>query len=87
MDTVIIIDEECHGFIGVARTQQSAIDFLYVKQWLNDETDVFCERIKSWTPIKKAYGENWKQFLKSLNLYDLNTALDGCFYFSEAKIW
>ena len=37
-ENVIVINEECHGFIGVAHDVPSAIDFLCQIDWLNQYT-------------------------------------------------
>ena len=37
--TVIIINEECHGFIGIAKDIRSAFDFLLSYKWITEKTD------------------------------------------------
>ena len=37
--TVIIINEECHGFIGIAKDIRSAFDFLLSDKWITEKTD------------------------------------------------
>ena len=37
--TVIIINEECHGFIGIAKDMRSAFDFLLSDKWITEKTD------------------------------------------------
>lgn len=36
---VIKIDEECHGFIGIAKDMRSAFDFLLSDKWITEKTD------------------------------------------------
>ena len=35
---VIVIFEECHGFIGVAKDMKSAFDFLLYDKWITEKT-------------------------------------------------
>ena len=35
---VIVIFEECHGFIGVAKNIKSAFDFLLYDKWITEKT-------------------------------------------------
>ena len=35
---VIVIFEECHGFIGVAKNIKSAFDFLLYNKWITEKT-------------------------------------------------
>lgn len=37
--TVITINEECHGFIGIAKDMRSAFDFLLSDKWITEKTD------------------------------------------------
>lgn len=37
MNYVIIIKEECHGIIGIARDYASAIHFLITEKWLDED--------------------------------------------------
>ena len=37
--TVIKINEECHGFIGIAKDIRSAFDFLLSNKWITEKTD------------------------------------------------
>lgn len=37
--TVITINEECHGFIGIAKNMRSAFDFLLSDKWITEKTD------------------------------------------------
>ena len=84
-ESVIVINEECHGFIGVARDVPSVIDFLYQKKWLNEYTEVpFANKRSS---VRSAYGENWREYLERRTLDELQNIFDGCFYLHEEKVW
>ena len=40
-ETVILIIEENHGIIGIAKSFSSAIDFLYDNDWMTPETELY----------------------------------------------
>lgn len=86
MEKVIIINEECHGFIGVAHDVPSVIDFLVKRGWLHEWSEIFIVN-KSWTTVQTEFGNNWEEYFKSLPLDDLRDLFDGCFYFQEEKVW
>lgn len=90
MNTCIVINEECHGFIGVAKDYQSAIDFLIADDWLTENTEFVVDTtlpIREWksAPVKELFGENWVEALK--NLDDPDDFFDGSFYFSQETIY
>ena len=41
--TIITINEECHGFIGIAKDMRSAFDFLLSDKWITEKTDFAIE--------------------------------------------
>ena len=84
-ESVIVINEECHGFIGVARDVPSVIDFLYQKNWLNEYTEVHLAN--KWSSVRSAYGENWREYFERCTLDELQNIFDGCFYLHEEKVW
>lgn len=38
--TVITMNEENHGFLGVAKDYKAAIKYLYQTNWLNKDTEI-----------------------------------------------
>ena len=84
-ENVIVINEECHGLIGVARDVQRDIDFLCQIDWLNEYTEIyFAHELSS---VRNVYGENWREYFKGCTLDELQYIFDGCFYFHEEKVW
>ena len=84
-ESVIVINEECHGFIGVARDVPSVIDFLYQNDWLNEYTEIHL--VYNWSSVRNVYGENWREYFKECTLDELQNIFDGCFYLHEEKVW
>ena len=82
MNEVIVINEECHGFIGIARDVPSAIDFLYEKDWLWGKTEILIAP-NEWRTVEDAFGKNWKAYLEMLPLSMLADIFEGCFYFHK----
>ena len=78
-ENVIIINEECHGFIGVARDVPSAINFLWQNNWLSGCTEIPIAH--EWVSVESVYGKNWCEHFKKCTLDELQNIFDGCFYF------
>ena len=88
---VITINEECHGFIGIADTKEHAIDFLVDKNWLSEHTELpyFDEEDKTWKDrsVKEKLGENWKDILKNSDIEQMNELLDDAFLIEEEHVY
>lgn len=88
---VITINEECHGYIGIADTKEHAIDFLVDEDWLSEYTGLsyFDEEDKKWKErtIKEKLGENWKDILKNSDIEQMNDLLDDAFLFEEVRVY
>lgn len=84
---VIVIHEENHGFIGVAKNMDSAFRFLIEKDWIDGLWD---EDIQNWVHpdmlIEKHNAESLLDLLKILYEKDEN-AFEGMFYFSEIDVF
>lgn len=39
MKNVIVINEECHGFIGIAKDMRNAFQYLLNHNWITEKTD------------------------------------------------
>lgn len=87
---VIIINEECHGFIGVADSVIHAIDFLINEDWLNENTNIYrCVGNGKWIgkSLKEKFGANWKQIIKQFCLEDFNDVFEGGFLLWEEVVY
>lgn len=84
---VITINEECHGFIGIADTKEHAIDFLIDENWLSGDTELpsFDEKDKTWKDrsVKEKLGENWENVLKDSDIRQINDLLGNAFLLYE----
>lgn len=84
MNTVIIIREECHGVIGVARDYESAIAFLVNECWLPCPV---CDRHEEWKDIQEILGEDWVDRLLAWDIDNFNEFFEASFYLSEEEVY
>lgn len=88
MKIVIRIDEECHGFIGVAEDYQSAVKFLIDDGWLTEYTEIYDDDLDSWHSVKEVFGDDWQNLM--MNEWDMDTfseKMDGRFYLYEETLY
>ena len=80
MQSVVIINEECHGFIGIAKDYENAIYFLIDHGWLNGATDVYYG--DKWVSLTAVLGEDWESKILAFGFDDFCDFFDGSFYLS-----
>lgn len=87
-ETVILIIEENHGIIGVAKNFSSAIDFLYDNNWMTPETELY-------NPFDDTAESDWisfakynlsKEDLKKCGLEIFNDLFDSVFFLDECEV-
>lgn len=87
-ETVILIIEENHGIIGIAKSFSSAIDFLYDNNWMTPETELY-------NPFDDTAESDWicfekynltKEDLKKCDLEIFNDLFDSVFYLEEREV-
>ena len=74
------IEEDCHGFIGLASSYEKAIEWLIDAGWLTEGTlddNVF-------TP-KDYWGDNWQEVMK--NVLDKSDSEYFGFYLREVTVY
>lgn len=78
--TVILINEECHGHMGVAADYKSAVKYLLRTSWI-DENTKFLNDDYDEVPIAEKFGENWKDIIiNDWGIDKFNEEFDGHFY-------
>lgn len=82
MNYVICINEECHGFIGIAASYISAIDFLIKNNWL-DDNEITDEGIL----VGEKFGEKWVEAIENLELEKFNDVFMNTFYLERKKVY
>lgn len=84
---VIIIHEENHGFIGVAKDMDSAFRFIIEDDWVDGLWDEDTQNyVDPEVLIKKHNAKSLFDLLKMLYEKDDN-AFDGMFYFYEETVF
>lgn len=87
-ETVILIIEENHGIIGIAKNFSSAIDFLYDNNWMTPETELY-------NPFDDTAESDWvcfekynltKEDLKKCGLEIFNDLFDSVFFLDEWEV-
>lgn len=81
--TVITINEECHGFIGVAKDYNSAQNYV-IDSWLNGGTYIPTGNKEK--PLEEAFGENWKEVLKEMPFVVFEDLMTDQFWFYEEDL-
>ena len=57
--TVILIEEDNHGLIGVANNYYNAVNWLIDKGWIDDNSEVWNDASDRWEKLIDLQGENW----------------------------
>lgn len=81
---VIIIHEDNHGVIGVAKDYESAINCLLQNQWLNNEIEVL-NSIEEWTTLKELGLDIGT--IKKWDIEAFNDFFAGIFYLDVDFLW
>lgn len=81
---IIIIHEDNHGVLGVAKDYDSAIDFLVQNQWLTTDVEVL-NSIEELVPIKELGLDI--ETIRSWDIEAFNDFFDGIFYLDVDFLW
>lgn len=90
MKTVIRIEEENHGFIGIVEDDTDIISFLVNKDWISETSTIqVLDSQKKWCsiPLKNLFGEEWYEALSVMPVSVLSTFFDGAFYFHYETVY
>lgn len=83
--TIILIHEDNHGLLGVAKDYESAIDCLIQNQWLNIDTEVYSTEKEEYTSLrelKMTIGD-----IRALGIDKFNELFDGVLYLDIDAVW
>lgn len=86
---VLLIHEDNHGVIGIAKDVDSVVSFLIKESWLYEGTDICHDNGSGWVwePIKEVYSKDWEHFLRFLTVEQFNEIWEGCFYLEEKEVF
>ena len=83
--TVILIHEDNHGLLGVAKDYKSAIDYLIQNQWLNIDTEIYNTEKDTFNSLRelKITIDN----IRALGIDKFNELFDGVLYLDIDNVW
>ena len=81
---IIIIHEDNHGVLGVAKDYDSAIDFLVQNKWLTTDTEVL-NSTEELVPLKELGRDI--ETIRSWDTEAFNDFFDGIFYLDVDFLW
>lgn len=86
---VILIDEENHGLIGVAKDYKSALMFLVNNHWIDDHTEICTgedEYSFKWEIVSEVFGEDWLDKMMEWDIPNFNDYWKGSFCLSVEEV-
>ena len=86
MQTVVLIQEENHGLISVAKDYPSAIDFLVNENWLDESFELY-EGNGIYKTVKEKLGEEWKEIILSWDTEQFSDFFEGSFYLTIEDVY
>lgn len=81
---IIIIYEDNHGVIGVAKDYDNAINLLVQNQWLTTDIEVL-NSIEEWISLKELGLDI--ETIRSWDIEAFNDFFDGIFYLDVDFLW
>ena len=80
---VIVIREENHGFIGVAKDYKAAVEWLIEDGWMYSGMDAWNVDTCSFMPVEIFLGADWMEHIEDIP----HEFWENCgFYFQEVKV-
>ena len=87
MQTVITIQEDNHGLIGIAETFSDAVDFLIKEDWLNEKCEMYYSEDRDTKTIIEDLGVSWVDIILGWDWYKFNEYFDGLFYLNVEEVY
>lgn len=81
---VIVIYEDNHGMIGIAKDYESAINFLLQNHWLDSEFEIM-DKDYNWVALKDlniSIGD-----IRQMDIDKFNEFFEGCFNLDIDTVW
>ena len=87
MQRVIVVNEENHGFLCVAKDFQSAVDYLIKNYWIGEGTEVYNDAERKWVRLDELLGENWEKEIRNLSRESFEELFEDDFYLEDREIY
>lgn len=85
--TVIIINEDLHGTLGVAKDYPSAVKWLIKQYWIDDYIDCWDNSAFKYRPIEEMLGKDWREIIvNSWDIKKFNDFFYGSFYLKIVEV-
>lgn len=84
---VIVIEEENHGMIGIAKSYADAVHMLVNQDWLSELTEVYKEGFDDTVTVAEDLGEDWFQKMLHWSMDEFAEYFDGCFYLNSEEVY
>lgn len=86
-EKVIVIYEECHGMIGIAKTRIGAQNFLVDEHWIGANAECVDDDGKLFhISDSDAFGSHWEKIIRESELDDDTISMMG-FSFEEREVY
>lgn len=84
---VILIHEDNHGLLGVAKDYESAINYLLQNQWLNTNIEIYVDdgddfKAKSLKELNISIAD-----IRKMDIDNFNELFNGIFYLDVDNVW
>ena len=86
--TVILVNEDNHGRLTVAKDYKSAVKFLINNRWICESTECWNDKIEWWAPLKEVLGENCLDIMTlEWDIDDFNDFWTGNFVLEKVEVY
>lgn len=86
--TVILVYEDNHGFLTIAKDYKSAIKFLINDGWIKESMEIWDENGISHSRLDELLGEDAFDIItEKWDIDSFNTFWDGSFFLDEVTVY
>lgn len=84
---VIVINEDSHGMIGIAKNYYNAARWLIKQHWIDNLTDCWDDSTNKWRPIEEILGKDWQEIITDYwNIEKFNNFFENSFYLEPLEV-
>jgi hypothetical protein len=87
MQETIVVSEENHGLLCIAKDFQSAVDFLIKEYWIDEATEVYVDARSEWVRLDELFGEDWEKEIRNLSRKSFEELFDESIYLEDAEVY
>ena len=85
--TVILVNEDNHGLLTVAKDYKSAVKFLIDNRWIEESMEVWNED-GTYRRLDEFFGEDVLDIItEKWDIDSFNTFWDGSFFLNEVEVY